>query len=81
MHFLYSIYYELTDPAFFKHYLLIFRIRCTNNNWYITCMLCLLAAARIEVEYAFPIVAAANTHNMHAINQLLFVQCLLKISK
>jgi hypothetical protein len=44
MHFWYSAYYELTASTCFKHYLLIFRRRCTNNTWYITCVLCLLAS-------------------------------------
>jgi hypothetical protein len=34
MHFLYSIYYELAASTCLEHYLLIFRRRCTNNNWY-----------------------------------------------
>jgi hypothetical protein len=34
----------------FEHYLLTFRRRCINNNWYIACMLCMLAATRVEVE-------------------------------
>jgi hypothetical protein len=50
MHFLYSVYYELKAYACFEHYLLIFRRCCTNNNWYIVCVLCLLAATRFEVE-------------------------------
>jgi uncharacterized membrane protein len=50
MHFLYSIYCELTASTCFQHYLLIFRRRYTNNNWYIACVLCLLAATRIGVE-------------------------------
>jgi hypothetical protein len=50
MHFLYSIYYELTACTCFWHYLLILRRRCTNNNWYIECELCVLAASRIGVE-------------------------------
>jgi hypothetical protein len=61
--------------------MLIFRRRCTNNNWYIACIVHLLAAARIGVELAVPILAAANRHNTHAIYQLMFVQHLLKISK
>jgi hypothetical protein len=44
MHFLYSCCYELTASTCFEHYLLIFRRRCTNNTWYIACVLCLLAA-------------------------------------
>jgi hypothetical protein len=39
MHFLYSIYYELTAYVCFEHYLLIFRRHCTNNNWYTACVL------------------------------------------
>jgi hypothetical protein len=50
MHFLYSIYYELTASTCFEHYLLIFRMCCTNNSWYIAYVLCLLAATKIGVE-------------------------------
>jgi hypothetical protein len=50
MHFLYSIYYESAASTCFEHYLLIFSRRCTNNNWYIVCVLCLLAATRVGVE-------------------------------
>jgi hypothetical protein len=50
MHFLYSIYYELTASTCYEHYLLIFRIRCTNNTWCIACVLCLLATTRVGVE-------------------------------
>jgi hypothetical protein len=32
MHFLYSVYYELTASTCFEHYLLIFRRCCINNN-------------------------------------------------
>jgi hypothetical protein len=62
MHFLYSIYYELTASTCFEHYLLIFRRRCTNNNWYFVCMLCLLAATTIGMErhaHKIPIVVCA----------------------
>jgi hypothetical protein len=44
MHFLYSVYYELTASTCFEHYLLIFRTCCINNYWYIVCVLCWLAA-------------------------------------
>jgi hypothetical protein len=44
MHFLYSVYYELTASTCFEHYFLIFRRLCTNSTWYIACVLCLLAA-------------------------------------
>jgi hypothetical protein len=50
LHFLYSIYYELTTSECFQHYLLIFRRRYTNYNWYFACVLCLLVATRIGVE-------------------------------
>jgi hypothetical protein len=50
MHFLYSFYYELTASTCFEHYLLIFRRRCRNNNWYIACVLCGLAATRNGVS-------------------------------
>jgi hypothetical protein len=46
MHFLYSIYYELTACTCFEHYLLNFRRCYTNNNWYIACVLC----ARVGVH-------------------------------
>jgi hypothetical protein len=49
IHFLYSIYNELTASTYFEHYVLILR-RCYTNNCYIACMLCLLIATRIEVE-------------------------------
>jgi hypothetical protein len=49
MHLWYSVYYELTASTCSEHYLLIFRRRYTNN-WYIACVLCLLAATRIGVE-------------------------------
>jgi hypothetical protein len=39
MRFLYSIYYELIASTCFEHYLLIFRRRCTNNDWYTECVL------------------------------------------
>jgi hypothetical protein len=42
MHFLYSIYYELTASTRFEHYLLTFRRFCINNS-YIACVLCRLA--------------------------------------
>jgi hypothetical protein len=45
MHILYSVYYELTACMCFKHYLLIFRRHCVNNNWYIACILCQLVTA------------------------------------
>jgi hypothetical protein len=44
MHFLYSVYYKLMACTCFECYLLIFR-RCCTNNWYFTCMLCLLEEA------------------------------------
>jgi hypothetical protein len=81
MHFLYSVYYELMASTCFQHHLLIFRRCCTNNSWYVACVLCLLAATRIEVELVTPILVAANIHNTHTTHQLLFLQCLLKMSK
>jgi hypothetical protein len=62
MQFLYSVYYELTTSTYFEHYLLIFRRRSTNNNWYIACVLCLF--------HSNP---GGNRHNTHAVYQLLFV--------
>jgi hypothetical protein len=50
MHFLYSVYYELTASTRFEHYLLILRRSGINNNWYIACVLCLLAATTVEEE-------------------------------
>jgi hypothetical protein len=50
MHFLYSVYYELTASTCFEHYMLIFRRCCTNYNWYIACVFCLSAATRFELE-------------------------------
>jgi hypothetical protein len=44
MHFVYSVYYELTAAKRFDHYLLFFRRRSTNNSLYFACVLCLLAA-------------------------------------
>jgi hypothetical protein len=35
MYFVYSVYYTLIASTCFKHYLLIFRRRCINNDWYI----------------------------------------------
>jgi hypothetical protein len=49
MQFVYSVYYESTAFTCFKHYLLIFRRRCINNDWYIACIFCRLAATKIEV--------------------------------
>jgi hypothetical protein len=39
----------ITASTCFKHYLLIFRRR-SINNWYIACVLCRLAAARVGVS-------------------------------
>jgi hypothetical protein len=50
MHCLYSVYCELTASTCFEHYLLIFRRRCINNNWYTACILCRLAATRVGLE-------------------------------
>jgi hypothetical protein len=50
MHFLYSVYYELTACKCFEHYLLIFRRRFINNSWYIAFVLCRLTATRFGVE-------------------------------
>jgi hypothetical protein len=50
MHFLFSVYYELTTSTYFKHYLRITRRRCIYNNWYILCLLCWLAATRVGVK-------------------------------
>jgi hypothetical protein len=72
MQFLYSIYYELTASTCFEHYLLSIRRRCTNNNWYIAWVLCLLFSTRIGT-HSTPTPVAASRHNKHAIHQLLFV--------
>jgi hypothetical protein len=47
---LYSVYYELTASTCFEHYLVIFRRRCINNNWYIARVLCRLAATMVGAE-------------------------------
>jgi hypothetical protein len=47
---LYSVYYELTTSACFKHYVLIFRRGYTNSNWCFSCVLCLLTATGIGEE-------------------------------
>jgi hypothetical protein len=51
MCFLYSVYNELTAFTCFEHYLLIFRRRYLNSNWYIACVLCRVAATGAEVEH------------------------------
>jgi hypothetical protein len=58
MCFLYSVYYELTASTCFEHYLPIFRIRCTNNNWCVAHVLCLLAAISVGVPRTPTLVAA-----------------------
>jgi hypothetical protein len=35
----------------FEHYLLILRRRCTNDAWYISCVLCQLAAPGTHAIY------------------------------
>jgi hypothetical protein len=35
--------------ACFEHYLLIFRRLCTNDTWYIACLLCQLAAPGLKL--------------------------------
>jgi hypothetical protein len=60
MHF-YSVYSGLKASACFEHYLLILRIRCTEDRWYIAGVLC----------HSNP--CAANWHNTHAIYQVTFV--------
>jgi hypothetical protein len=71
MHLLYSVYYELTACTCFEHYLLINRRNCIYKNWIIWCVLCWRAAIRVGVPL----------HNTHAIYQLLYMQCLLMLSK
>jgi hypothetical protein len=44
----------------FEHYLLIFRRRYANKNWYFGCVLC-----------GTPILVAANKHNTHGKYRLL----------
>jgi hypothetical protein len=78
MHFLCSVYYELTASTCFEHYLLTFRRRCINNNW---CIACLLLAGCYQGWSSTSTLVAASIHNMHAIYQLLFMQRLLKVSK
>jgi hypothetical protein len=67
MQFLYSVYYELTASTCFEHYLLIFTRCCTNNNWYIACVLCWLAATRVGVE---PVLLRAPQRSMEHYVQL-----------
>jgi hypothetical protein len=50
MPFLYSVYYELTASTCFEHYLLIFRMHCINNNWYIACVVCRHAGIRVGMK-------------------------------
>jgi hypothetical protein len=50
MPFVYSIYYDVTASTCIDQYLLIFRRRYTNNNWYFACVLCLLPATTLGVE-------------------------------
>jgi hypothetical protein len=38
----------------FEHYLLVFSRCYINNNWYIACVLCRLAAIRVGVEWHLP---------------------------
>jgi hypothetical protein len=71
MHYMFSVYCELTASTCFEHYLFIIRRHCIYNNWYIACVLCWLAASRV----------AASWHNTHKIYQLLYMQCLLMMSK
>jgi hypothetical protein len=59
MHFLYSVYYELTAFTCFKYYLLIFRRHCISNIWYISCVLCRLSVADIINARSVPVVYAA----------------------
>jgi hypothetical protein len=47
MHFLFSVYYELTATTCFQHYLLIISRHCIYNNWYILCVLCRLASTLV----------------------------------
>jgi hypothetical protein len=44
------VYYELTASICIEHYLLNLRRRCTNNTWYIACVLCQLAATWVGEE-------------------------------
>jgi hypothetical protein len=60
---------ELTASACFKHYLLIFRRRFTNNNWYTGCVLCLLAATRVGIPHQ----PGSNWPTLHARNVLTVV--------
>jgi hypothetical protein len=57
-------------------YLLIIRRYCVYSNWCILCVLCRLAASNVGVELSAP-----SPHNTHKIYQLLYIQCLLIISK
>jgi hypothetical protein len=55
MHFLFSVYYELTASTCFEHYLLIIRKHCIDKNWYILCVLCRLSVTKVAaVVYVVP---------------------------
>jgi hypothetical protein len=73
MHFLYSVYYELTASTCFEHYLLILRRLSKKNNWYIACVLCLLAATRVEVELQVHSKLASSQQTQHARNMPIAV--------
>jgi hypothetical protein len=47
MHFLYSVYCEVTASTCFRQYLLVFRRHCVHNIRYILCVLGMLAATRV----------------------------------
>jgi hypothetical protein len=49
MHCWYAVYCELTVSTCFEHYLLIFRRRYINSNWYTVWVFCRLAATRVGV--------------------------------
>jgi hypothetical protein len=66
MHFLYSVYCGLTSCTCFEHYLLILRRSFTNNNWHITCVLSLLVATWIGVEFHSN--PGSNQQTQHASN-------------
>jgi hypothetical protein len=79
IHFLYSVYYELTASTRFGHYFPILRRRYIND-WCKACVLCRLAATSVGVEL-IPTLVASSRHKTHAVKLLLFMQRLLKMSK
>jgi hypothetical protein len=81
MHFLFSFYYELTAATCFEHYLLIIRRHCIQQLVYFV-RIAWVGWLLPGLEWSStPNLVAANSHNTHAIYQVLFVQHLLMMSK